>query len=160
MTKDKNGHTDGKWQSFISFPITYDQFIASANRELIFEAVEQCNSNRTAAAELLGLSYRSFRYRAGIAGLGKLTNQRLGARSVFERVWPRLRMDAFKRYGSNCHCCGAGVNDGVRLDVDHIKPRNRFPGSELDIENLQILCRQCHASKGPHDETDWRTKRQ
>lgn len=71
--------------------------------------------------------------------------------------WRRVRMEAIKKYGRRCQCCGAGP-DTAKLHVDHIKPRKLFPMLALDIENLQILCEECNHGKGNWDMTDWRDK--
>mgnify|MGYP001376318357 CR=1 FL=1 len=34
--------------------------------------------------------------------------------------------------------CGKGLQDGVRLEVDHIKPKDK--GGKATIENGQVLC--------------------
>jgi 5-methylcytosine-specific restriction endonuclease McrA len=44
----------------------------------------------------------------------------------------------------------------VVLHVDHIVPRYKAPHRSLDIENLQVLCRDCNIGKGAWDQTDWR----
>jgi 5-methylcytosine-specific restriction endonuclease McrA len=71
------------------------------------------------------------------------------------RQWRELRYQAFLKYGKRCHCCQA-IELNVRLHVDHIKPRSKYPELELDIENLQILCESCNVGKGAWDETNWR----
>lgn len=71
--------------------------------------------------------------------------------------WRRLRYAALKRYGARCHACGATRATGAQIDVDHIKPRSRYPELALDPDNLQILCRACNEGKHDDDETDWRT---
>lgn len=73
--------------------------------------------------------------------------------------WRKLRMLALKKYGNKCQCCGATVNDGIKINVDHIKPRKEFPNLALDIMNLQILCNVCNHGKGNWDNTDWRIKK-
>jgi 5-methylcytosine-specific restriction endonuclease McrA len=70
--------------------------------------------------------------------------------------WLTLRMVAFERYGNKCQCCGASPSDGAVLQVDHVKPRSKYPELELNIENLQILCRECNIGKGAWSQTDWR----
>lgn len=72
------------------------------------------------------------------------------------REWKELRYAALKRYGAKCGLCGVTRADGAVLNVDHIKPRSKFPELALDIENLQILCAWCNQGKGAHDMTDWR----
>ena len=70
--------------------------------------------------------------------------------------WRKLRMQALKKYGPKCMCCGATPKDGAVMNVDHIKPRKTFPSLALDINNLQILCHDCNHGKGNWDQTDWR----
>jgi 5-methylcytosine-specific restriction endonuclease McrA len=70
--------------------------------------------------------------------------------------WRKLRMEALKKYGARCQCCGATRADGIKIHVDHIKPRKRYPELALDIGNLQVLCEVCNHGKGNWDNTDWR----
>lgn len=70
--------------------------------------------------------------------------------------WRRVRIMALKKYGPRCQCCGATPEDGVKMNVDHIKPRKKFPLLALEVDNLQILCEVCNHGKGNWDETDWR----
>lgn len=74
--------------------------------------------------------------------------------STFE--WRRLRMEALKKYGPKCMCCGATPATGAVMNVDHIKPRKKWPSLALDVKNLQILCHECNHGKGNWDQTDWR----
>jgi 5-methylcytosine-specific restriction endonuclease McrA len=73
------------------------------------------------------------------------------------KAWVTLRYEAIKLYGNKCKCCGKGPDSGAELNVDHIKPRWKFPHLALDITNLQVLCSWCNWGKGGYDETDWRT---
>lgn len=70
--------------------------------------------------------------------------------------WRRLRMEVLRARGAQCECCGATPQDGVRMHVDHIKPRRLFPDLALERSNLQILCEVCNHGKGNWDHTDWR----
>lgn len=70
--------------------------------------------------------------------------------------WRRVRMEAIKKYGPVCMCCGATKDTGAVINVDHIKPRKLFPQLALSLENLQILCHECNHGKGNWDMTDWR----
>ena len=65
--------------------------------------------------------------------------------------WKALRQEAFREYGSQCLRCGNKNN----LDVDHVKPRSKYPELELDLNNLQILCRECNCLKGCKDSPEW-----
>lgn len=71
------------------------------------------------------------------------------------REWRSLRYDALKKYGRRCVCCGQQPPDVV-LHVDHIKPRSKYPSLELDINNLQILCKDCNLGKSNKDCIDYR----
>jgi len=72
--------------------------------------------------------------------------------------WRKIRMQALKKYGPKCMCCGATPEFGAIMNVDHIKPRKLFPSLALDLNNLQILCNECNHGKGNWDMTDWRKK--
>jgi hypothetical protein len=71
--------------------------------------------------------------------------------------WRKIRMEALKKYGSKCQCCGASPSTGAVMNVDHIKPRKLFPLLGLCLDNLQVLCHECNHGKGNWDMTDWRT---
>lgn len=74
------------------------------------------------------------------------------------REWLELRYRALKLHGGHCQCCGNAPVPGNPLQVDHIKPRSRFPELELDLNNLQVLCKSCNLGKGAWDQTDWRCR--
>lgn len=71
-------------------------------------------------------------------------------------AWRKVRMEALKKHGPVCQCCGASPATGAVMNVDHIKPRKLFPELALDLDNLQILCGPCNHGKGNWDATDWR----
>lgn len=70
--------------------------------------------------------------------------------------WRKVRMEALKKHGPVCQCCGATPATGAVMNVDHIKPRKLFPHLALDVSNLQVLCHECNHGKGNWDQTDWR----
>ena len=70
--------------------------------------------------------------------------------------WRKVRMEALKKWGAKCQCCGASAKTGAVINVDHIKPRKVFPELALDLNNLQVLCHDCNHGKGNWDMTDWR----
>jgi len=59
---------------------------------------------------------------------------------------PNVRFNVFKKCNYSCKFCGRNVNDGVKLEVDHIIPKSK--GGSNHIDNLQILCRECNIGKG------------
>ena len=74
------------------------------------------------------------------------------------REWRVLRYQVLVRAGGRCECCGQRSSPDVRLNVDHIKPRSRFPHLALKLDNLQCLCEACNVGKGAWDATDWRNR--
>ena len=87
----------------------------------------------------------------------KLTYQEANADAFLASYeWRRVRMQALKKHGARCQCCGATPADGVKMNVDHIKPRKLFPELALSLSNLQVLCEVCNHGKGNWDMTDWR----
>lgn len=58
---------------------------------------------------------------------------------------PRLRFAILKRDHFQCQLCGASKADGVRLEVDHKRPRSA--GGSDDPRNLWTLCRTCNRGK-------------
>ena len=71
-------------------------------------------------------------------------------------AWRKVRMEALKKYGAVCMCCGASPRTGAVVNVDHVKPRKLFPELALVLDNLQVLCSDCNHGKGNWDQTDWR----
>ena len=70
--------------------------------------------------------------------------------------WKRVRYQVLKRDGGKCQCCGRSAKQGAVMNVDHIKPRLKYPKLALKMSNLQTLCASCNQGKGGKDETDWR----
>ena len=70
--------------------------------------------------------------------------------------WRRLRMEALKKHGARCQCCGNDAKLGAVMHVDHIKARKTHPELALVLGNLQVLCDACNHGKGNWDSTDWR----
>ena len=75
-------------------------------------------------------------------------------------AWRNLRIKALNLYGRKCMCCGDTPENGAVMNVDHIKPRIRYPHLALDIRWLQILCGACNHGKGNELETDYRSPAQ
>ena len=65
-----------------------------------------------------------------------------------------LRYRVFCRDGWRCQSCGLISRHGAILHVDHIIPRSKGGGS--DMENLQTLCVACNLGKSNRDQTDLR----
>ena len=68
--------------------------------------------------------------------------------------WKALRRQVRARDGGVCVLCGSTEHP----QVDHIKPRHRYPHLALDPDNCQVLCRSCNSSKGARNtpiRTNW-----
>ena len=72
------------------------------------------------------------------------------------REWRELRVKALVKYGRKCCLCGRGIEHGVILHVDHIKPKSKYPHLSLRLDNLQILCEDCNLGKSNKYEEQWR----
>ena len=70
--------------------------------------------------------------------------------------WKSLRKKVFQVYPPYCGRCGTKKH----LEVDHIKPRSKYPELALDFDNLQILCSTCNLKKGVQDSPEWDFRKQ
>jgi len=77
-----------------------------------------------------------------------LENERLkfilGEKFYSSMEWRSLREKIFKNKLKKCVKCGSKYD----LEVDHIKPRSKYPDLALSFDNLQILCKKCNVTKG------------
>src|SRR5690606_11867738 len=62
------------------------------------------------------------------------------------------KKEILERDGYKCVICGRGKQDGVDLQVDHIKPKDF--GGEATIENGQTLCAQHNFIKKNTKQTE------
>lgn len=67
--------------------------------------------------------------------------------------WRALRSRVINRYGRKCMKCGS---IDAEIHADHIIPRSVDPSLELDINNIQVLCRVCNLSKSNTYFEDYR----
>jgi hypothetical protein len=72
------------------------------------------------------------------------------------KKWFELRYEVLKESDGKCSLCGVSAKDGAKLQVDHIKPKSKYPELQYEKSNLQVLCGACNAGKSNKDETDWR----
>ena len=65
----------------------------------------------------------------------------------YDRDWARLRRRWFAAHPLCEHCLAQGITTAAR-EGDHVVPfRGRDDPLRLDGNNLQSLCRRCHAIK-------------
>ena len=58
-------------------------------------------------------------------------------------LWQDLRRKLFETKPNHCAKCKSTEN----LEADHIYPVSLFPEKQLDLSNLQILCKKCNYEK-------------
>ena len=69
-----------------------------------------------------------------------------------EDFTPEQKAMIFKRDNYHCVICGLGWEDGVDLQIDHIKPKDL--GGKATIENGQTLCAQHNFRKKNYKQTE------
>ena len=63
------------------------------------------------------------------------------------QAWRSLRIEVLAESNRRCVLCGSSPDNGIKLHVDHIKPRSLYPELALEKSNLQILCEDCNLGK-------------
>ena len=71
--------------------------------------------------------------------------EQLSEREGRQPIPDRVRHEVFKRDGYRCRECGASIDEGATLEIDHIIPVAN--GGTNDIDNLQTLCKKCNRGK-------------
>lgn len=69
------------------------------------------------------------------------------------KAWKLLRAKVLKKYGRQCMKCGD--SQGI-IQIDHIKPRSKWPELELVFDNMQVLCKPCNTEKSNKNCADYR----
>jgi hypothetical protein len=57
----------------------------------------------------------------------------------------RLRFQVLQRDNFKCQYCGRGIENGIKLVVDHINPRSK--GGLATLDNLVTSCFECNMGK-------------
>ena len=69
-----------------------------------------------------------------------------------ENFTPSQKAEILERDECRCVVCGKGERDGVKLHIDHIKPRDK--GGESIVENGQVLCAAHNFKKKNYNQTE------
>ncbi|MCW4030444.1 MAG: HNH endonuclease [Candidatus Bathyarchaeota archaeon] len=69
-----------------------------------------------------------------------------------EDFTPVQKEEIMKRDGYKCVICGRGRENGVELQVDHIKPKDQ--GGKATIDNGETLCAQHNFQKKNYKQTE------
>lgn len=123
------------------------EFLSDIEKQIILDALEKTQWNRTRAAELLGITFRAMRYRmANLEIEGRAPEKRRPRLNA--SLWQKLRFATLLKHNGRCAICGVTAKQGYEMHVDHIKPVSKFPELAMQEENLQVLCQSCNARKG------------
>lgn len=71
---------------------------------------------------------------------------------ALQEFTPKQKTAILKRDGYRCVVCGLGEADGVELQVDHIKPKDK--GGKAEIINGQTLCSKHNFRKKNYKQTE------
>lgn len=66
-------------------------------------------------------------------------------------IRPEKRLAIYLRDGLACAYCGAGVEDGAQLTLDHLRPHSK--GGSNSEGNLVTCCHRCNSSRGNRSYT-------
>lgn len=69
-----------------------------------------------------------------------------GAQAERDKMTTKLRYAVMQRDQFRCVLCGATVDSGAKLHVDHIIPVSK--GGKTEMNNLRTLCDRCNLGKG------------
>lgn len=79
------------------------------------------------------------------------TNRRKQKNQGMNWITPHKRLAIYLRDGLACAYCGATIEDGVILTLDHIKCHSK--GGSNHQNNLITSCRRCNSSRGTRSLT-------
>ena len=83
------------------------------------------------------------------SGVAQDYADQLNIRDTFTKiasgVSKKLRLEILLRDNFHCRLCGRGIEDGVKLEIDHINPRSK--GGKTMPDNLWTLCFDCNRGK-------------
>lgn len=63
------------------------------------------------------------------------------------------RLAIYLRDGCACMYCGSGIEDGVTLTLDHVKPHSK--GGSNSERNLVTCCAKCNSTRGNRPVRDF-----
>jgi hypothetical protein len=70
--------------------------------------------------------------------------------------WKTMRRTVLDRDKWTCRSCGYTGQD---MQIDHVKPRHKWPELTWDMENIQTLCKPCHFAKTGGDYRQWKPEK-
>lgn len=102
--------------------------------------------------------YLAYKHDPNLFALDFETFQMISDWRNLRKLYIQLRRDMSFSRSLHCDCCGRKITDkkGGQLQVDHIRPRSKWPELSLDLDNFQLLCRRCNFKKSNLHDTDYR----
>lgn len=82
-----------------------------------------------------------------MAARGKLNSAYQG----MNWISPAKRLAIYLRDGLGCAYCGQGIEEGVRLTLDHLTPHSAAAKPDNSATNLVTACVSCNSSRGDRD---------
>ena len=76
----------------------------------------------------------------------KITRTRKETWNGSKWIRPEKRLAIYLRDGLACIYCGATLEDGAQLSLDHVMPHSK--GGSNDASNLVTACSRCNSSRG------------
>lgn len=70
--------------------------------------------------------------------------------------WRTMRKTVLDRDKWTCRSCGYTGQD---MQIDHVKPRHKWPELTWDMDNIQTLCKPCHFAKTGGDYRQWKPEK-
>jgi len=69
-------------------------------------------------------------------------------------IRPKTRLAIYMRDGLACVYCGRGLEDGILLTLDHVKPKGKH-GMNNAASNLVTACKECNDRKNHKPLSRW-----
>lgn len=63
----------------------------------------------------------------------------------------KWKLSLVRQQNNACNHCGAEVSVGCGSEIDHKKPVAFYPELAFELENLQVLCKECHEDKSSEE---------
>ena len=128
----RNGHFGLKKNAFQILEKMPHKFVDSFIRRNCKKMIDKDIAERLIKRGIVGVNIWNVRYRRRKLGIKKY----LYGEIKKHRAW--VRTQAIKKYGTKCELC----NYGMTIDTHHIIPR--YKGGLHEIENLMVICPNCH----------------
>lgn len=63
----------------------------------------------------------------------------------------KWKLSLVRQQNNACNHCGVEVSVGCGSEIDHKKPVAFYPELAFELENLQVLCKECHEDKSSEE---------